>query len=281
VIVRKHTDGALPGGASRTGLPVPARTALVAVATAAVVGLVGGHNGFWFAVPAALLAASACVTVGGVAWSAAIVLGVAAAVLSVAHTGSVPPLWAALLVPVASVAVQWNGRRQLTRDRAELRRAAMTDPLTGLVNRRVLWERAEYEIVRHRRAGSNLVVVMLDLDGFKALNDRHGHAAGDRMLCMVADSLTAALREQDTVARLGGDEFCVIAPETDEPVELARRVSAAVRSATDGYTSLRGSIGLAVFPDDGNSIERLLRVADDRLLQAKRRLPAARQRRAA
>jgi diguanylate cyclase (GGDEF)-like protein len=262
-------------------MPVPARTALVAVGTALLVAAVGGHNGFWFAVPAALLAASACVSVGGVAWSTAVVLAVAAVVLSVAHTGSLPPLWAALLVPVASVAVQWHGRQQLTRERELLRRAANRDPLTGLVNRRVLWDRAGYEIVRHRRTDSTFVVVMLDLDGFKALNDRHGHAAGDRMLCMVARALTDVLREQDTVARLGGDEFCVIAPDTDRPVELAKRVSAAVRETTDGDESLRGSIGLAVFPHDGNSIEELLAAADARLLEAKRRRPASRQRQVA
>jgi diguanylate cyclase (GGDEF)-like protein len=254
---------------------------LVALGTALLVAVVGGHNGFWFAVPAALLAASACVTVGGVAWSTAVVLAVAAAVLSVVHTGSMPPVWAALLVPTASVAVQWNGRQQLTLEREQLRRAANTDPLTGLANRRVLWERADYEIVRHRRTDSTFVVVMLDLDGFKALNDRYGHPAGDRMLCMVGKSLTRVLREQDTVARLGGDEFCVIAPDTDQPVELAKRVSAAVRGATDGYESLRGSVGIAVFPDDGNSTEELLGVADARLLEAKRRRPGSRQRHAA
>jgi diguanylate cyclase (GGDEF)-like protein len=246
-----------------------------------VVGVVGGRNGFWFAVPAALLAASACVTFGGVAWSAAVVLAAAAVVLSVAHTGSVPSLWVALLVPLTSVAVQWNGRRQIAREREELRRAAMTDPLTGLANRRLLWDRADYEIARHRRNDSIFVVVMLDLDGFKSLNDRHGHPAGDRMLCMVARSLTATLREQDTVARLGGDEFCVIAPDTDQPVELAKRVSEAVSNATDGYESLRGSIGLAVFPDDGGSTEDLLQVADARMLESKRRRPVARQRQVA
>lgn len=262
-------------------MPLPARTALVAVGTAVIVGVVGGHNGFWLAVPAALLAASACVTAGGVAWSVAVVLAAAAVVLAVAHTGSVPSLWIAVLVPVTSVAVQWNGRRQIVREREEMRRAAMSDPLTGLANRRVLWERADYEIARHGRNDGTFVVVMLDLDGFKALNDKHGHPAGDRMLCMVANSLTRTLRAQDTVARLGGDEFCVIAPDTDQPVELAKRVSAAVRDATDGYEALRGSIGLAVFPDDGTTTEELLRVADARMLEAKRRRPVGRQRQAA
>jgi diguanylate cyclase (GGDEF)-like protein len=279
--VPRGVDRALPAGVPRAGIPLPLRTALVAVGAGLVVGLIGGRNGFWFAIPAALLAASASVTVGGVAWSAAVVLAVAAAVLSVAHTGSLPPLWAALIVPVSSVTVQWHGRRQLAREREQLRHEAMTDPLTGLVNRRVLWERADYEIVRHRRHDGMFVVVMLDLDGFKALNDMHGHPAGDRMLCLVARSLTRMLREQDTIARLGGDEFCVIAPDTDQPIELGKRVSAAVRAATDGYEALRGSIGLAVFPDDGRTTDELLQVADARLLEAKRRRPAARQRQAA
>ncbi len=101
---------------------------------------------------------------------------------------------------------------------------ALSDPLTGLANRRLLMSMAEYEVARHRRADARFAVVMLDLDGFKLLNDRYGHAAGDQMLRDVGAALTRALRSQDTIARCGGDEFCVIAPETEDPRVLAERI---------------------------------------------------------
>jgi diguanylate cyclase (GGDEF)-like protein len=121
---------------------------------------------------------------------------------------------------------------------------------------------------------------MLDLDGFKLLNDRFGHAAGDELLCDVADALQHAVRGQDTVARIGGDEFCVLAPETDGPrtLPLAKRITAAVTDATTGVEALRASIGIAVFPDDGLSAQELLHAADERLLNAKRELGARRTR---
>lgn len=163
----------------------------------------------------------------------------------------------------------------------ELERLATHDPLTGLANRRLLTSVAEHEIARHRRAREQFSVVMLDLDGFKQLNDHFGHAAGDRMLCDVAVALRQALRSQDTVARLGGDEFCVIAPATGDPRPLTDKIFSAVAQASRGHQELRTSIGVAVFPDDGTAIELLLRAADERLLSAKRRLHGTAERRAA
>jgi diguanylate cyclase len=101
------------------------------------------------------------------------------------------------------------------------------------------------------------------------------------MLCAVASALRGALRSQDTVARLGGDEFCVIAPETENPRALAEKIASSVGDAVRGYESLRTSVGVAVFPDDGAEIESLLEVADQRLLAAKRRLYGSSERRAA
>lgn len=186
----------------------------------------------------------------------------------------------ALLVPAASVALQISLRERLEHERETLRDVALTDPLTGIANRRLLLARAEYEIARHSRGRHSFALVMLDLDGFKLLNDRFGHAAGDELLCDVAGSLQHAVRGQDTVARIGGDEFCVLAPETDAPrtLPLAKRITEAVADATTGVETLRASIGIAVFPDDGLRAADLLHAADERLLNAKRELGPRRAR---
>ena len=155
--------------------------------------------------------------------------------------------------------------------------------MTGIANRRLLLSRIDYEIARHRRTRHNFALVMLDLDGFKLLNDRFGHAAGDELLCDVAVALTQAMRGQDTVARLGGDEFCVLAPETDGPrtVPLARRIVETVAEASAGIETLSASVGVAVFPEDGVSASDLLHAADEQLLMAKRERPRPRIRRRA
>jgi diguanylate cyclase (GGDEF)-like protein len=145
----------------------------------------------------------------------------------------------------------------------------------------MLMSTAEYEIARHRRGRSRFVVAMLDLDGFKLLNDRYGHAAGDQLLRDVADALTASLRRQDTIARLGGDEFCVIAPETENSRALAEKITGAVADAASGIQGLQTSVGLSVFPEDGITIEPLIGAADNRLLAAKRSRDSQPQRRAA
>jgi diguanylate cyclase (GGDEF)-like protein len=165
---------------------------------------------------------------------------------------------------------------QLERERDTLRRDALSDPVTGVANRRSLLVRADYEIARHERAGRSFALVMLDLDGFKQLNDRFGHASGDDLLRHVAGALRRAMRAQDTVARFGGDEFCVLAPETDQrgTERLAAKVTHAVRDVSVGVETVAGSVGVAVFPADGTSAAELMRVADERLLAAKRRRPA-------
>jgi diguanylate cyclase (GGDEF)-like protein len=197
------------------------------------------------------------------------------------HRDAIPPVWLVVLVPAASVAVLHGMGSRLRRERDAMEKAAYSDPLTGLANRRLLLSVADHEIARHHRAKEHFTVVMLDLDGFKLLNDRFGHAAGDEMLCDVASGLTQALRSQDTIARLGGDEFCVIAPATADPRPLAEKIIDAVAHASRGHEQLRTSVGLAVFPQDGTTIEALMSMADDRLLSAKRRLHGMSQRRAA
>lgn len=261
--------------------PAPLRVGMIALLVGLLAGVIGGPGGFWIGLPGVILAAS----IGSSGWStlacAATVLLVDAAVAATVPGSTLPPLWLVVLVPAASVGILHAMGSRLRSERDAMERAAYSDPLTGLANRRLLMSVAEHEVARHHRAAERFSVVMLDLDGFKLLNDRFGHAAGDEMLCDVAAGLTEALRSQDTVARLGGDEFCVIAPATANPRPLAEKISDAVAHASRGHEELRASIGIAVFPEDGSTIESLLRIADERLLSAKRRLHGTGRRRAA
>ena len=139
---------------------------------------------------------------------------------------------------------------------------AVRDPLTGVGNYRLMTERLDYEVARHRRSGTCFSVLLFDLDGFKAINDTFGHLVGDRVLADVARALVSSVREQDTVARQGGDEFSILAPETDAEGawRLAARAQQAVSAAANG--SLSTSIGVATFPTDAHGSDRLLAQAD-------------------
>jgi diguanylate cyclase len=246
---------------------------VVALAAAGAVGLGGGGGAFWLCLPAVLVACAESRTRLGAAVSTGTVVLAAVTPLVVwTSLRPLPPPVLALLVPIASAAMLVAVRERLERERDALREFALCDPLTGIANRRSLLARAEYEIARHDRTGRAFALVMLDLDGFKLLNDRFGHAAGDDLPCDVAAALTRAIRAQDTVARIGGDEFCVLAPETDKPgtSPFAARIAGAVSDVAAGFEILRASIGVAVFPDDGRSSTALLHAADVRLLSAKR-----------
>ncbi|HEV3128463.1 MAG TPA: GGDEF domain-containing protein [Solirubrobacteraceae bacterium] len=181
-----------------------------------------------------------------------------------------------ILMIVAVGAVVTLLREGLEKRQRELEELALRDPLTGVGNYRLLAERLEYELARHRRSGASLTVVLLDLNGFKQVNDTHGHLAGDRVLVDVAQALRTALRSQDTLARQGGDEFSILAPEMDsEQVHhLVRRVHEALVAGVDG--SLTTSVGWATFPDDGADADALLNLADADLRRAKR-TPAPRR----
>jgi diguanylate cyclase (GGDEF)-like protein len=168
--------------------------------------------------------------------------------------------------------------RRISARQEGLRLLSQSDALTGLGNRRLLHERLTYEITRHRRHKRRFSLLALDLDGFKQVNDRFGHVAGDEILREVARAMQGACREQDTVVRLGGDEFCVLAPETgwEDADRLADRLQLAVSNAVGGLDVLSVSTGYAVFPDEGWTPEHLIARADQAEAEQKRRARAAR-----
>ena len=143
-----------------------------------------------------------------------------------------------------------------------LRQQAARDPLTGLANYRRLAEVLDMEIKRSERTGREFALLLFDLDGLKKINDRYGHLTGSHALCRVADVLSFC-RDIDTAARYGGDEFAVVLPETGAEAanQVAQRICDSI--ANDGMTpALSVSIGVAVYPRDGERIEALLRTAD-------------------
>ena len=156
-----------------------------------------------------------------------------------------------------------------------MKRLAYRDELTGLPNRTSLLDRFQLELAHARRNRESLGVLYLDLDGFKLVNDRHGHAAGDALLIEVAQRMRSALRAGDTVARIGGDEFVVLLPTiSGEPDAL--RVAEKLRAALEPAVEFRdlelhtsASIGIALFPRDGGEPDALLQRADAAMYRAK------------
>lgn len=152
-----------------------------------------------------------------------------------------------------------------------VRLLAVTDSLTGLANYRRLMEVLDAEIERAKRTGRNFALVLFDLDRLKKINDQFGHPAGTRALCRVAAVLRAHSRAIDTSARHGGDEFALVLPETaaQGAEEVALRICDCV--AQDGGTPpISISTGFAVYPQDGETIEKLLSAADQALYRMKR-----------
>lgn len=159
---------------------------------------------------------------------------------------------------------------QHKRAEERIRNLAVSDPLTGLANYRQLVEALETEIKRFGRNERPFVVLLLDLDGLKKINDAQGHITGSRALCRLADMLRLYSREMDTAARYGGDEFVLILPETD--VEAARLVAQRIskRLAEDGEEpKISVSIGMAVYPNDGETSNEILGAADRDLYREK------------
>ncbi|AWK85676.1 diguanylate cyclase [Azospirillum thermophilum] len=165
--------------------------------------------------------------------------------------------------------------RALEEANAKLNRLATQDPLTGVLNRRRFLELARMEMRRAKRHRRALSLFLLDLDRFKQVNDTHGHAAGDEVLCTVVARARAVLRDADQVARFGGEEFVVLLPETDEDGALAvaerlRRAIAGLPVDVDGLpVQVTASIGVASWAAAEPSLEHTLRRADAALYEAK------------
>jgi diguanylate cyclase (GGDEF)-like protein/PAS domain S-box-containing protein len=157
-----------------------------------------------------------------------------------------------------------------------LRRMAQHDPLTGLPNRALFSDRLGQALAVARREGTRLAVGFIDLDGFKPINDEHGHEVGDAVLVAVASRIGGALRQSDTVARIGGDEFVMLLTHVPEPMSaltVAEKVLADIRGPIhlgDLTVNISASIGLAVYPDDGDCGLSLARSADQAMYRVKR-----------
>ena len=232
------------------------------------------------ATPASLMAAGAC--------SVLLLLNAARTVLAVfAVDGEMSltlpnPMQAALifLVAVFGALVCQFGFLLMTMDRlqSEMAQLAGIDDLTGVANRRRFLAACEQECIRSSRSGRAFSVMVIDIDRFKAINDGHGHAAGDEFLKLFADTARAQLRAQDLFARLGGDEFCVLMPETsgEQAARIADRLVAAVRKSTlsrNGATvGSTISVGVAEWsPAIGSDPFALLELADRRALSDQER----------
>lgn len=190
-----------------------------------------------------------------------------------------------------TVDIQWSARwlpdhgvrigvahevTELRRAELELEHRASHDPLTGLPNRHHLQCELQYAIARAAQTGDGLAVLYLDLDGFKEVNDRGGHDAGDRLLREVAQRLQQGLRKGDLVARVGGDEFVALLPGCPD-ANAAQAVADSLRACLsppytlpDGSFRLDASVGIACYPADGNDPDTLLAQADRAMYVAKR-----------
>jgi diguanylate cyclase (GGDEF)-like protein len=176
-----------------------------------------------------------------------------------------------IIVLITICAVIAYLREMLEGSAAELRELAACDPLTEVGNYRLLHERLDAEIARHDRDKAQLAVLLIDLDRFKQVNERRGHAAGDDVLRRVARTLRETVRPQDTVARQGGDEFAVLAPDTDAEgaAMLAARIRDRLSRVQFAGDSIGATVGCAVFPGQGRIAGELLTHADEELMANK------------
>jgi diguanylate cyclase (GGDEF)-like protein len=185
------------------------------------------------------------------------------AVAGAARPAFVPVQLAGMIATASACAMQHN---MLVRQRRRMASLARTDPLTGCLNRRGFQERLDGELSAAVGDGSGLAVLLIDLDDFKAINDRDGHAAGDRLLVAAADAMRAAVGGM-TLGRLGGDEFAVILRPADG--DAAEAAAGAVSAGLAAHVS--ASIGTALLGADGTTAETLVAAADRRMYAQKQR----------
>jgi len=164
---------------------------------------------------------------------------------------------------------------ELEVSRAALREEATHDPLTGLANRRLFYDRLHQAIRHAHRYGGKVGILYVDLDRFKNINDQYGHHVGDAVLTEVAKRLTSCTRDSDTVARLGGDEFVVLLEGVqgrEDYLAAAHKIEEALNASTTFYgldVEIAASIGHAIYPDDGSDEDTLMRAADAAMYRVK------------
>lgn len=210
--------------------------------------------------------------IGGLA---AIVAGLLAPLLIGSFTGR--QLLGVAMIEAACVLALAFGWLVLARRLEAGRRALWTlsrrDELTGVGNYRALQERLGQEVSRHARHKREFALILIDLDGFKQVNEMFGHLEGDQVLAGIGAALLDEVRDEDSVFRQGGDEFAVIAPETngEEADEVAARLRARVRDCGVHGLPVSAGTGIASFPADGRTADQLTHVADLALLSIKQR----------
>ncbi len=180
-------------------------------------------------------------------------------------------LWLDGRAVLVGAAVDVTSRKQREDEKEWL---ASHDTLTGLPNRYMLADRLKTTLALARRAQQMVAVLFLDLDGFKPVNDHYGHETGDELLTCLARRLEGRLRESDTLARLGGDEFVMVIPlaHAEELQEIVKRLAEDLRAPfllNKGTVQIDGSIGIALFPRDGDTADALLRLADGAMYAVK------------
>lgn len=172
------------------------------------------------------------------------------------------------------LAVQQDVSQQKAMER-EIQHLAQHDGLTGLPNRGLFLDRIQQAIVQSQRAGTQFALLFLDLDGFKEVNDTHGHSAGDRLLCLAAERLKSCVRGGDTVARLGGDEFTILLLNVGSIADVETAVNKVLPHLAAPYdmggysVTVTASIGICLFPEHGIEMEKLLSCADKAMYRAK------------
>jgi diguanylate cyclase (GGDEF)-like protein len=172
---------------------------------------------------------------------------------------------------------------ELERSRAALREEATHDPLTGLANRRLFYDRLHQAIRHAHRYGGKVGILYVDLDHFKAINDQYGHHVGDAVLTEVAKRLTSHLRDSDSVARLGGDEFVVLLEGVqgrEDYLAAVHKIEQALNVHSTFYgldVEISASIGQALYPDDGADEDALIRAADAAMYRVKSGCESERQ----
>ena len=214
-------------------------------------------------------------------WSVAVVstlslmavLALSLAVGTGGHGPSDPVYLVGLMLTLAVTGVMCICQARIQHQaRAELSRLSRADPLTGCLNRLGLAERVAAELTT---PGPGPALILLDFDGFKAVNDELGHSAGDELLRWASEQMQSALRHGDALSRIGGDEFAVLLPQMT--VDQGRHIADRLRLALS--VRISASAGVAAAPEDGNSADALHQRADERLYEAKRQSPSSVRRR--